>query len=140
MRRSPIVVLIFGWGLGLACGLPFKNPFERCLAATPEPFWVEPVTPITDEAEVMVEVHIGNGEKVTVVTETGAWMEVGPFGVNQPALVRVRLVPDTTHHLEVTAWVAETTGPGGCKQGGYTLSTKVDKYGVPLLVMQVESK
>jgi hypothetical protein len=126
---------------GLACSqASLPGPLARCFGVTPEPFWVEPVPAATEEDEIMVEVHVGSGERVTSVTDTGPWTEIGAFETDRPALVRVRLVPDTTHRLEVTAWVAESTGPAGCKQGGYQLSTTVDKNGTELAVVQIESK
>jgi hypothetical protein len=139
--KVPPAVLALLLLAGLACNQgSLPDPLSRCLGVPPEPFWVEPVPAATSDEEVTIAVYVGNGERVTVVTDTGAWVASGRFDVDRPAYVRVRLVPDTTHRLVVSARVAASTGPSGCHKGGYTLTTTEDKNGVLLAVVQLDSK
>jgi WD40 repeat protein len=48
----------------------------------------------------------------------------------------VVLLPDTTHHLHVDAQVKEITRSDGCVYGGYTLQTRRDRDGMPLVIQQ----
>lgn len=111
-----------------------------CPQATAEPFWVDPVTSPTDQLTQVITVHIGKGEEVTVVTESGTFTVTGDFSYDiNPAFVEIALLPDTVHHLEVTAKVRR--GPGSspvenCMYGGYTLSTTTDRKGDPLIIVQ----
>jgi WD40 repeat protein len=74
---------------------------------------------------------MGNTEIVTVTTESGVFT-----GVGSPAQVEVALLADTTHHLHVVARVKEITGSDGCVYGGYTLQTRRDRDGTPLVILQ----
>jgi hypothetical protein len=123
-----------GWACNFPGGVPGVQE-TRCPEATSEPFWVEPVPETTDETTVIVEVVIGRGEEVVITTESGSFSATGDFGASQAAQVEVTLLPDTVHHLEVTAKVARTD-TGGCEYGGYTLNTSVDKNGDPLVIAQ----
>ena len=111
-----------------------------CPQATPEPFSVDPVTSPTDQLSQVITVHIGKGEEVTVVTESGTFTVTGDFGYHSnPALVEISLLPNTVHHLEVTAKVRR--GPGSspvenCMYGGYTLRATTDNQGAPLTIVQ----
>jgi hypothetical protein len=102
-----------------------------CPAATPEPFWVEPVTSPTDPLTQVVQVYIGSGAVVTVTTASGTFTATG--GLN-PVPVEVALLPDTAHYLHVAAQVREIGAD--CVYGGYTLDTARDKDGRPLLIQQ----
>ena len=110
---------------------------SACPPGTPEPLWVEPVTSPTDQLSQTIVVRIGNGEQVTVETESGTFTVTGNFRAN-PARVDITLLPGTTHHLRVTARVA-TIIQGGCRYGGYTLSTTTDARGAPLTIVQTSS-
>jgi hypothetical protein len=84
-------------------------------------------------------VRIGNGEEVTVETESGTFTVRGRFNAySNPARVAITLLPDTVHHLRVTARVATIT-QGGCLYGGYTLGTTTDAQGAPLTILQESS-
>lgn len=108
-----------------------------CPTLTPEPLWVDPVTSPTDLLEQTVVVHIGNGEAVTVTTESGVFTTTGSFGAyGNPALVDVALLPNTRHNLLVAARVQSWYLWEGCTIGGYTLDTRRDRFGQPLLIEQ----
>jgi hypothetical protein len=109
-----------------------------CPPPTPEPLWVDPVTSPTDQLTQVITVYIGNGEEVTIETESGTFTVTGQFNHHTtPAKVEITLLPNTVHHLEVTARVrAGLTGPGNCTYGGYTLMTRNDRNGVPLVIVQ----
>src|SRR5262249_16600043 len=112
--------------------LPTATP---CPQATAEPLSVDPVqSPTTGLTQVIV-VHIGNGAKVSVVSESGTFEVTGDFSVANPAQVQINLLPNTTHHLSVTATV-KTMNVGGCNYGVYTLNTAVDNTGKPLSIVQ----
>jgi WD40 repeat protein len=74
---------------------------------------------------------MGNTEIVTITAESGIFT-----GAGSPAQVEVVLLPDTTHHLHVTAQVKEITRSDGCVYGGYTLQTRRDGEGMPLVIQQ----
>ena len=112
---------------------PPPTPF--CPLATAEPFWVDPVTSPTDELSQVIVVRIGNGEEVTVATESGTFIVTGNFGT---FLVEISLLPNTEHHLEVFAKVRTVPAGNGCIYGGYTLTTTRDSQGAPLTIVQVE--
>lgn len=77
---------------------------------------------------------------MTVEAESGTFTVRGRFDAYiNPAQVVVTLLPDTVHHLEITAWVKRGPGTGGCIYGGYTLRTTRDKYGNPLVIEQRSS-
>lgn len=108
-----------------------------CPTLTPEPFWVDPVTSPTDLLGQTIVVRIGNGEAVTVTTESGAFTATGSFSAySNPALVDVALLPNTLHHLNVAARVRSWYLWEGCTIGGYTLWTTFDRNGRPLVIDQ----
>lgn len=107
-----------------------------CPQATPEPLWVEPVTSPTNSLAQIITVRIGNGEAVTITTESGVFAVQGSFDAySHPAQVVVDLLPNTTHHLLVQARVRQTW-VNGCPYGGYVLSASADRYGGPLVIVQ----
>jgi hypothetical protein len=98
--------------------------------------WVEPVTSPTHQLSQTIVVWIGRGEEVTVETESGTFTVTGNFNAySNPARVDITLLPNTVHHLRVTARVA-TIPQGHCLYGGYTLSATTDAKGVPLTIVQ----
>lgn len=109
-----------------------------CPFGTPEPLWVDPVRSPTDQLTQVITVYIGNGEEVTVETESGTFTVTGQFNPHTtPARMEITLLPNTVHHLEVTAKVRSgLTGPGNCTYGGYTLTTRNDRNGAPLVIAQ----
>lgn len=110
-------------------------PTTFCPPATPEPLWVEPVDSPTCCLSQVISVTIGNGEYVSVTAESGTFEISGTFSVIDPATVSIGLLPDTTHHLQVTARV-RVVHWGDCTYGGYTLSTDRDRLGQPLVIVQ----
>lgn len=107
-----------------------------CPTLTPESFSVDPVTSPTDLLGQTVVVHIGNGEAVTVTTESGIFTATGSFNGGKPALVDVLLLPNTRHNLKVAARVRSWYLWEGCTIGGYTLWTTGDRNGRPLVIEQ----
>ena len=107
-----------------------------CPMATPEPLWVDPVVSPTDLLTQTIRAAIGNGDAVTVTTQTGVYTTTGVFSVMDPDLVTIDLAPNQTNALTVTAHVRQMPGPGGCPYGGYSLSTITDRNGGPLRIVQ----
>lgn len=99
---------------------------------------MDPVTSPTDQLTQVVTVYIGNGEEVSIEAESGAFTVTGQFNHHTtPAKVEISLLPDTVHHLEVAAKVRSgLTGPGDCTYGGYILTTRYDRNGAPLVIVQ----
>jgi hypothetical protein len=91
---------------------------------------VEPVTSPTDQLSQVVTVDLGLGEQVTILTESGTFIDT-----TSPFQVEVTLLPNTVHHLEVRGKVKQVW-TNGCMYGGYTLITRVDHYGAPLTIVQ----
>lgn len=104
----------------------------QCPVATPEFFTVEPVTSPTDQLSQIVTVDLGNGETITVTTESGTF--TAPFDTF-PKEIEITLLPDTTHNLTVEGRVREVV-QGDCTYGGYTLTTTTDRNGAPLVIEQ----
>jgi hypothetical protein len=107
-----------------------------CPFATAEPLWVDPVTSPTDQLSQVITVNVGLGEEVTVTTESGTFTVTGSFDFHaNPARVEITLLPNTTHHINVSARI-KTTSSNGCTYGGYTLQTTSDRHGAPLVIVQ----
>lgn len=107
-----------------------------CPLPTPEPLWVEPVTSPTDQLSQVVTVRVGYGQEVTITTESGSFTMTGSFGVYaNPALVEITLLPNTVHHLMVSAKIQPPPN-SGCTYPGYTLQTGNDRNGAPLMIVQ----
>jgi WD40 repeat protein len=102
-----------------------------CPEATPEWLQVEPAISPTGALSQIITVRMSNMQAVTVTAESGVFTSAGPSGQ-----VRVALLPDTEHHLEVTARVGRIQNSDGCLYGGYTLRTRQDKNGLPLVIQQ----
>jgi len=99
--------------------------------STPEPLWVDPVMSPTFALTQTVTVYLGRGRTVTVRSEAGTAVVNGFFDAyTNPAYVTINLLPDTTHHLEVTGLVEYAPG---CF---YTLRTTSDRNGNPLIIVQ----
>jgi hypothetical protein len=104
----------------------------QCPAATPEFFSVEPVTSPTNDLSQVITVDLGNGEMITITTESGTF--TAPFDVF-PKEIEIDLLPDTTHNLIVQGRVREIS-QGECTYGGYMLETTRDRNGDPLVIEQ----
>ncbi len=107
-----------------------------CPMATAEPLRVEPVISPSDQTTQVITVRANNSDSVTVALESGSFTVTGDFSTSNPALVTVSLLPNTEHHLTVSAHIKTFVGPGGCTYGGYTLLTENDRYGIPLTIIQ----
>lgn len=105
-----------------------------CPVATPEFFTVEPVTSPTGELSQVITVDLGNGEAITITTESGTF--TAPFDTF-PKEIEIALLTDTTHNLSVEGRVKEVT-QGDCTYGGYVLRTTTDRYGDPLVIEQTQ--
>ena len=109
-----------------------ETPVSECPQATPEFFTVEPVTSPTDQLTQAITVDLGNGETITVTTESGTF--TAPFDTF-PKVITIDLLPNTTHNLTVEGKVREVV-QGDCTYGGYVLSTTTDRNGAPLVIEQ----
>ncbi len=107
-----------------------SGPTE-CPRATPEFFTVEPVTSPTDQLTQIITVDLGNGETITVTSESGVF--TAPFDTF-PKEIAIDLLPNTTHNLTVEGRVREVV-QGDCTYGGYMLSTTMDRNGGPLQIV-----
>ena len=103
-----------------------------CPQATPEFFNVEPVTSPTGELSQTITVDLGNGETITITTESGTF--TAPFDTF-PKEIEIDLLPDTIHNLTVEGRVREVV-QGECVYGDYMLRTTTDRYGDPLVIEQ----
>lgn len=103
-----------------------------CPLPTPEFFNVEPVTSPTDQLSQIISVDLGNGEMITITTESGVF--TAAFDTF-PTEIEINLLPNTTHNLTVEGRVKEVV-QGECTYGGYMLSTTRDRYGDPLVIEQ----
>jgi hypothetical protein len=111
-----------------------------CPQATPELFLVEPVTSPTRLLTQTITVRIGNGEFISVTTQSGTFNVTGAFDAyTHPAGVTMSLLSNTTHSLTVSGTV-RISNEGGCIYGGYTLSTTGDRNGLPLTIVQLGGK
>ena len=160
-RFTSIIILVLSWWIliSLACNIPQHylpttvnitqeaqniqptiTPTEAKqpqLLATPEPLWVDPTTSPTYVLTQDIVVYIGNGEEVTIITESGEFTAKGNFNAyTHPAVITITLLPDTVHHLKVIAKVKQMQDCTGTDCSGYTLSTTLDRYGNPLVIVQ----
>src|SRR5690606_10807970 len=140
MRRAGILIIALVVLLGLVVGLywlvtmsvpagetgltreptvPGETTTEpMCPQATPELFTVQPLTSPTNLLTQTVEVSLDNSEMITITTESGVF--TAPDGP-----ITIDLLPDTTHHLQVTGRERVITGSiPGCTYGGYKLRTE----------------
>ncbi len=112
------------------------TPTYPCPQATQEqPPRVAPLTSPTGLLSQVVHVLPGNFDLATVETESGTF--TAPFNGPEGAQVKVTLLPNTVHHLQVTVHVSQSPASyGGCSYGGYTMTTFVDQNGQPLEIIQ----
>lgn len=104
-----------------------------CPQATPAPVWVEPVTSPTNLLTQEIVISAPGMDSATVTLQSGTFTVTT---TTSPVRVVVDLLPNTTHSLTVSAHIKQTTGPGGCIYGGYTISTTRDRFGAPLTIIQ----
>src|SRR5581483_7167326 len=110
---------------------PFPHPTPGCPSpATPEPLWVDPVVSPTDLLTQNISVTLGRGREISISNEAGTVTQRGEFSIAQPVVLQVPLAPNTTNHLLVTGQVEYAPN---CF---YTLQTRVDRTGKPLVIAQ----
>ena len=108
-----------------------------CPMPTPERLVVDAVVSPTSALTQTITVYAGNAVTVTVTSASGTFTATGSFNAsNNPARVTIDLLPNTTHNLVVRSFVRQIVAPGGCIQGGYTLTTGNDSNGAPLTIVQ----
>jgi hypothetical protein len=113
---------------------PLPSPTSGCPSpATPEPLWVDPVVSPTDLLTQNISVTLGRGREISISNEAGTVTQHGEFSIAQPVVIRVPLAPDTTNHLLVTGQVEYAPN---CF---YTLQTRVDRTGKPLVIVQTSA-
>lgn len=98
--------------------------------ATPEPLWVDPVISPTDELSQKVSVILGRGKQISITSEGGTISLQGDFSTGRPVALDVPLAPNLENHLVVSGTVGYAPG---CE---YTLQTRVDRNGAPLVIVQ----
>ncbi len=104
----------------------------QCPQATPEYFDVYPVTSPTDGLTQVISAELGNGEIITITTESGTFtVPVDTY----PTEIEITLLPNTTHNLTVEGRVRQVQ-QGDCTYGGYTLTATRDRDGGPLVIEQ----
>ncbi len=110
---------------------PSPLPTRGCpIPATPEPLWVNPVLSPTNLLSQKISVTLGRGRVITITSEAGTVSQEGEFSTTRPIELEVPLVPNATNNLLVTGRVEYAAG---C---AYTLQTRVDRTGHPLVIVQ----
>lgn len=125
--------LVWLWGALSGDGGDTTTPEAAlCPEATPEYFDVFPVTSPTGDLSQVISADLGNGEVITITTESGVF--AAPV-TTYPTEITIDLLPDTTHTLTVEGRVREVQ-QGDCTYGGYVLSRTRDREGQPLVIVQ----
>ncbi|HZQ11048.1 MAG TPA: hypothetical protein VFD70_31045, partial [Anaerolineae bacterium] len=110
------------------------TPTVGCpIPATPEPLWVDPVISPTNQLSQILSITLGRGREITVQSEAGVVKQQGNFSTALPAQIQIPLLPNTTHNIIVTGQVEYAPG---CF---YTLQTRTDRNGAPLIIVQQSS-
>jgi hypothetical protein len=107
-----------------------------CVTPTPEPLWVEPVTSPTDLLTQTITVWLGNGEAITISSQSGTFTQTGNFASNYPAHIPIKLKLGKWHYLQVSGKVKRLV-VGDCIYGNYPLRTSLDKNGKSLAIFQM---
>lgn len=98
--------------------------------ATPEPLWVDPVVSPTNLLTQKISVTLGRGRELSITSNAGTVTQQGEFSVAQPVVLEVPLAPNISNELLVTGKVEYAPN---CF---YTLQTRVDRMGQPLVIVQ----
>ena len=113
---------------------PLPLPTASCPnPATPEPLWVDPVVSPTNLLTQKISVTLGRGREVSITSNAGTVTRQGDFSMAQPVVLEVQLAPNASNELLVTGKVEYAPG---CF---YTLQTRVDRMGQPLVIVQSNS-
>jgi hypothetical protein len=108
-----------------------------CPLATQEPLWVDPVTSPTELLTQTIVIRAGNSEWAQVDTGFAVYTVTGSFNPSgNPAEIEIDLMPAQLHLLEVCSRV-KVIEHGECVYGGYTMSTRYDRNGKRLEILQV---
>jgi hypothetical protein len=98
--------------------------------ATPEPLWVDPVVSPTNLLTQAISVTLGRGREISITSNAGTVTQQGEFSIAQPVVLQVALAPNISNELLVTGKVEYAPN---CF---YTLQTRVDRMGQPLVIVQ----
>lgn len=98
--------------------------------ATPEPLWVDPVVSPTNLLTQKISVILGHGREISVTSNAGTVTQHGEFSLAQPIVLDVPLAPNASNELLVTGQVEYAPN---CF---YTLQTRTDRTGQPLVIVQ----
>lgn len=110
---------------------PSPSPTPGCpIPATPEPLWVDPLISPTNLLSQKISVTLGRGRAITVTSEAGTVTQEGEFSTAAPVEIEIPLVPNAVNNLVVTGRVEYAPN---CT---YTLETRVDRVGNPLVIKQ----
>lgn len=114
---------------------PTTSPTPGCpIPATPEPLWVNPVLSPTNALSQKISVTLGRGREISVSSEAGSFTQQGEFSTARTVEFEIPLVPNATNNLLVTGKVEYAPG---CS---YTLQTRVDRVGNPLVILQTSAQ
>lgn len=110
---------------------PSPSPTVGCpIPATPEPLWVDPITSPTNALSQKITVILGRGREISASTEAGTVSVQGEYSTATPVELQVPLAPNAENHLVVVGRVEYSPT---CF---YTLQTRVDRVGGPLVIVQ----
>lgn len=115
--------------------IPSPSPTAGCPSpATPEPLWVNPVLSPTNLLTQKISVTLGRGRELGVTTEAGTVTRQGEFSVARPVEIEIPLVANSENHLLVRGRVEYAAN---CF---YTLETRLDRVGNPLVIVQTSAQ
>lgn len=110
---------------------PLPSPTVGCpIPATPEPLWVNPVISPTNLLTQKISVTLGRGRTISVTSETGTVTKQGDFSTTGPVDIEITLVPNAQNNVVVSGTVEYAPN---CF---YTLQTRTDRVGNPLVIVQ----
>lgn len=110
---------------------PMPSATAACpIPATPEPLWVNPVISPTNLLTQKISVTLGRGRSITITSEGGTVTQRGQFSTTTPVDIEIALVPNAQNNVSVSGTVEYAPG---CF---YTLETRTDRVGNPLIIVQ----
>lgn len=130
------------WGLAFIPPLIWLSWCAAAAAMTPtlppcptsRELRVEPIPRHTDGLTLEVVVHASGNNRVWIrIPESGLFFAEGDFSA-EPARIEVRLLPNTEHHLQVSALFSTSSGQW-CREAGDILDTTTDADGMPLTIV-----
>ncbi len=124
-----VLTLVFVWLFNSTTATATPQLAGCSPVPTPETLAVEPVSSPTTLLAQTLRVHLNNSRRVTVTSEAG--MTIFTVVVSSTFVSPIPLAANVTHHVIVTGQVEYQTG---CY---YTRSTRFDKNGAPLTIIQL---